>query len=199
MFKFDAYRRQQGFRKNGNVAKNENQAVAPEPSGISENQNDPAKPLDQPRERSSSERSCSISCLRAGTKSDIRWLYPNSPRCWLPRLCRGHPAWATAHSKAAVQPDRTVNFFLGVRTELVCFLQKTVGSHFWLRSHFSGNLVGCRFFTKYFEVLNTMSWWPIIIIISPERIHFLFVSSENYVIPSHYFVFSLFYWNLIFA
>ena len=36
---------------------------------------------------------------------------------------------------------RTTVLLIGVRTELVCFLQKTVGSHFWLRSHFSGNLV----------------------------------------------------------
>lgn len=49
----------------------ENQALSPDPCGVSKNQNDPARPLGQPYERSSSERSCSISCFRVGAKSDI--------------------------------------------------------------------------------------------------------------------------------
>ena len=46
---------EQSFQKNGNGAENENQALSPEPCGVSENRNDPAKPLGQPCERSSSE------------------------------------------------------------------------------------------------------------------------------------------------
>ena len=42
-------------------------------------------------------------------------------RCWLPRRCRGLPASATAHSKAAVQPHRTVIFFFLVVHNLFAF------------------------------------------------------------------------------
>ena len=61
-------------------------------------------------------------CL--GAKSDIRWLYCDFSRSWLPRRCRGLPAWATAHLKAAVQPHRTVNFFCSSCTQFVRFTKK---------------------------------------------------------------------------